>query len=385
MSFRMETNKPKKVLFLITKSNWGGAQRYVYDLATALNRNEFEPVVALGGNGTLVDMLHHAGIRTITIKSLVRDVDAKQELTLVRELYSIFRTEKPDVLHLNSSKAGAMGAFVGRLARVRRIIFTAHGWAFNEDRPFWQRLIIKAIHYATVVLSHHTIAVSSGMMREMNWPGVQTKMSVINPGRSIGVMFTKAEAREKIVDFFPALLSYQNDPWLVCVAELHPIKRHQVLFEAVRSLTATNPHLRLICIGDGQLRTSLEAWVKDRGMAEHIFVVGSLHEAARFLKAFDLFVLASKSESYGYVLHEAGLAGLPIVATNVGGITDIVTDNKTGLLIPPDNSPALAGALSSILTDDELATTLKTNIAVVLKDRTIEAMATKTVTLYKAV
>lgn len=381
----METNKPKKVLFLITKSNWGGAQRYVYDLATALNRNEFEPVVALGGNGTLVDMLHHAGIRTITIKSLVRDVDAKQELTLVRELYSIFRTEKPDVLHLNSSKAGAMGAFVGRLARVRRIIFTAHGWAFNEDRPFWQRLIIKAIHYATVVLSHHTIAVSSGMMREMNWPGVQTKMSVINPGRSIGVMFTKAEAREKIVDFFPALLSYQNDPWLVCVAELHPIKRHQVLFEAVRSLTATNPHLRLICIGDGQLRTSLEAWVKDRGMAEHIFVVGSLHEAARFLKAFDLFVLASKSESYGYVLHEAGLAGLPIVATNVGGITDIVTDNKTGLLIPPDNSPALAGALSSILTDDELATTLKTNIAVVLKDRTIEAMATKTVSLYKAV
>ena len=381
----METNKPKKVLFLITKSNWGGAQRYVYDLATALNRNEFEPVVALGGNGTLVDMLHHAGIRTITIKSLVRDVDAKQELTLVRELYSIFRTEKPDVLHLNSSKAGAMGAFVGRLARVRRIIFTAHGWAFNEDRPFWQRLIIKAIHYATVVLSHHTIAVSSGMMREMNWPGVQTKMSVINPGRSIGVMFTKAEAREKIVDFFPALLSYQNDPWLVCVAELHPIKRHQVLFEAVRSLTATNPHLRLICIGDGQLRTSLEAWVKDRGMAEHIFVVGSLHEAARFLKAFDLFVLASKSESYGYVLHEAGLAGLPIVATNVGGITDIVTDNKTGLLIPPDNSPALAGALSSILTDDELATTLKTNIAVVLKDRTIEAMATKTVTLYEAV
>lgn len=381
----METNKPKKVLFLITKSNWGGAQRYVYDLATALNRNEFEPVVALGGNGTLVDMLHHAGIRTITIKSLVRDVDAKQELALVRELYSIFRTEKPDVLHLNSSKAGAMGAFVGRLARVRRIIFTAHGWAFNEDRPFWQRLIIKAIHYATVVLSHHTIAVSSGMMREMNWPGVQTKMSVINPGRSIGVMFTKAEAREKIVDFFPALLSYQNDPWLVCVAELHPIKRHQVLFEAVRSLTATNPHLRLICIGDGQLRTSLEAWVKDRGMAEHIFVVGSLHEAARFLKAFDLFVLASKSESYGYVLHEAGLAGLPIVATNVGGITDIVTDNKTGLLIPPDNSPALAGALSSILTDDELATTLKTNIAVVLKDRTIEAMATKTVTLYKAV
>lgn len=380
----METHNQKKVLFLITKSNWGGAQRYVYDLATALNRNEFEPVVALGGNGTLVDMLHHAGIRTITINSLARDVDAKQELALARELYSIFRTEKPDVLHLNSSKAGAMGAFVGRLARVRRIIFTAHGWAFNEDRPFWQRFIIKGIHYATVVLSHHTIAVSSGMMREMNWPGVQKKMSVINPGRSIGVMFSRAEAREKIVDFFPTLAPYQGDPWLVCVAELHPIKRHQVLFEAVRSLTATNPTLRLLCIGDGQLRSALEAWVQDRGMSEHIFVVGSLHEAARFLRAFDMFVLASKSESYGYVLHEAGLAGLPIVATNVGGITDIVTDNKTGLLVTPDDSPALAGALSSILTNRELASALQTNIAAALKNRTVATMAAKTVTLYTA-
>ncbi|MFN3692472.1 MAG: glycosyltransferase [Candidatus Paceibacteria bacterium] len=381
----MSASQPKKILFLITKSNWGGAQRYVYDLATTLNRNEFEPVVALGGNGTLVEMLHHAGIRTITIKSLARDVHVKQELFLARELYTIFRTEKPDVLHLNSSKAGAMGALVGRLALVPRIVFTAHGWAFNEDRPFWQRFLIKGIHYASVVLSHHTIAVSSGMMREMNWPGVHKKMSVINPGRSIGVMFSRAEAREKIVDFFPVLLPYQNDPWLVCVAELHPIKRHQVLFEAVRSLTATNPNLRLICIGDGQLRDNLEAWVKDRGMSEHIFVVGSLHEAARFLKAFDIFVLASKSESYGYVLHEAGLAQLPIVATNVGGITDIVSDRKSGLLVPRDNSPALAGALSSILTDTKLASTLKNNIAAALKDRTTEAMTTKTITVYNTI
>jgi glycosyltransferase involved in cell wall biosynthesis len=380
----METNKPKKVLFLITKSNWGGAQRYVYDLATALDRNEFEPVVALGGNGTLIEMLHHAGIRTIPINSLARDVDTKQELALAKELYRIFRAEKPDILHLNSSKAGAMGALVGRLARVRKIIFTAHGWAFNEDRPWWQRLVIKTIHFATVVLSHHTIAVSSGMMREMNWPGVQKKMSVINPGRSIGVMFTRAEAREKIVDFFPALAPYPDDPWLVCVAELHPIKRHQVLFEAVRSLTATNPQLRLLCIGDGQLKAELEAWVQNRGMSENIFVVGSLHEAARFLKAFDIFVLASKSESYGYVLHEAGLAGLPIVATAVGGITDIVTDAETGLLVPPDDTGALASALSSLLTDTTLAATLQTNIATALKNRTVATMTTKTVALYRA-
>lgn len=375
---------PKKVLFLITKSNWGGAQRYIYDLATALDRNEFEPVVALGGNGTLVDMLHHAGVRTISIKSLARDVDAKQELALARELYTIFRTEKPEILHLNSSKAGAMGAFIGRLARVPRILFTAHGWAFNEDRPLWQRVIIKSIHYATVILSHHTIAVSSGMMSEMNWPGVQKKMSVINPGRSIGAMFSRPEAREKIVDFFPVLATYQADPWLVCVAELHPIKRHQILFEAVRSLTAIHPNIRLLCFGDGQLKNTLETWIRDHGMSEHIFVLGNLHEAARFLKAFDIFALASKSESYGYVLHEAGLAGLPIVATNVGGITDVITDHETGLLVPPNNNPALARALASILSDESLSQTLSENISLSLKNRTVATMMKETTKLYRS-
>ncbi|MFM2339845.1 MAG: hypothetical protein RLZZ360_481 [Candidatus Parcubacteria bacterium] len=378
----MENKPPKKVLFLITKSNWGGAQRYVYDLATSLDRRQFEPVVALGGTGTLVDMLHHAGIRTITITSLERDVNAKKELALARELYHIYRTEQPDILHLNSSKAGAMGALIGRLARVPRIIFTAHGWAFNEDRPYWQRLIIKVIHYLTVFLAHHTIAVSSGMKAEMGWFGIQSKMSVINPGRSIGAMFTHTEARDKIVELFPVLSPYRHDPWIVCVAELHPIKRHQGLFEAIRSLTAINPHIRLLCFGDGQLRESLSAWVTAHGMSEHIFILGSLHEAARFLKAFDMFVLASKSESYGYVLHEAGLAGIPIVATNVGGITDIITPHKTGLLVPVDDARALAQAVATLLSDQTLAQALRAASYTALAERTVANMTAATTRLY---
>ncbi len=378
----MQPLTPRKVLFLITKSNWGGAQRYVYDLATSLDRNQFEPVVALGGNGTLIDMLHHAGIRTITLKNLERDVHTRSELALLRELYTLLRTEKPAILHLNSSKAGAIGALVGKLARIPRIIFTAHGWAFNEDRPLWQRLVIKSIHWFTVLLAHHTIAVSNGLKREMNWPFVQEKMTVINPGRSIGVMFDRTEARQKIVDFFPILTPYQDDTWLVCVAELHPIKRHQVLFEAVRSLTATMPHIRLLCFGDGQLRQTLETWVKTHGMEEHIFVLGNLHEAARFLKAFDLFVLVSKSESYGYVLHEAGLACVPIIATDVGGIPDIITNNKTGLLVSPHDTRALTTAMYTVLSQPAEAKERAGLLQKLLQARDLHYMSQATSKIY---
>ena len=372
----------KKVLFLITKSNWGGAQRYVYDLATNLDREKFEPVVALGGNGILADMLENAGIRVINIESLGRNISLKKEWAFACELWQILRVESPDVFHVNSSKAGGVGTLLGRLLRAPNVIFTAHGWAFNEDRPLWQKLITKFLHWITVLLSHRTIAVSSAIVKEMNWPGALRKMKIVNPGRTIGPMYQKIEAREKIMDFFPRLLPYQSDPWLVCVAELHPIKRHHILIEAISELVKDYPTLRLILIGDGELKSVIEKQIADADLTENIFVLGNITEAARFLKAFDMFVLASKSESYGYVLHEAGLAGVPIIATNVGGITDIIIDQQTGLLVPPDNVNALIIAINTLLTNPTQRVNYASTLQIELQKRTVTKMTRQTESLY---
>jgi len=372
----------KKVLYLITKSNWGGAQRYVYDLATNLDREKFEPVVALGGNGILADMLENAGIRVINIESLGRNISLKKEWAFARELWQILRVERPDVFHVNSSKAGGVGTLLGRLLRAPNVIFTAHGWAFNEDRPLWQKLITKFLHWITVLLSHRTIAVSSAIVKEMNWPGALRKMKIVNPGRTIGPMYQKIEAREKIMDFFPRLLPYQSDPWLVCVAELHPIKRHHILIEAISELVKNYPTLRLILIGDGELKSVIEKQIADADLTENIFVLGNITEAARFLKAFDMFVLASKSESYGYVLHEAGLAGVPIIATNVGGIPDIITDQQTGLLVPPDNVNALIIAIDTLLTNPTQRVNYASTLQTELQKRTVTKMTRQTESLY---
>jgi glycosyltransferase involved in cell wall biosynthesis len=377
-----EPTSRTKVLFIITKSNWGGAQRYVYDLVTHLDLDLYEPVVALGGDGKLHEMLHLANIRTIALTDLQNSTGLRASINGLKNIMHVIRAEKPAVLHLNSSVAGFLGVTAGRLGRVPRIIFTAHGWAFNEDRPLWQRLVLKCLHYMTVLLSHHTIAVSQAIVKEMNWPLAAAKMTVIHPGRSIGVMFDRAEARTKIADFYPVVQPHLTDLWIVCVAELHKIKRHQILFEAVRSLTATLPHVRLLCFGEGAQRKELDAWVIRYGMQEHIFILGNLHEAARFLPAFDVFALASKSESYGYVLHEAGLAGVPIVATNVGGIPDIVTPEVSGLLVAPDNVTDLAGALYYTLTNSTASQKRAATLKSKLQERNVATMVSKTVVLY---
>lgn len=374
--------KKKKVLYLITKSNWGGAQRYVYDLATHLDTAKFKPVVALGGDGPLVDMLKNANINLINLAEMQNSTSLKQAWRSYQELANVIKTEKPDVLHLNSSIAGLVGALAGRLARVPTIIFTAHGWAFNEDRPLWQKMIIKFLHYSTVLLAHRTIAVSSAIVTQMNWPGAAKRMKIINPGRTIGPMYDRTQAREKMVDFYPSLKSYSQDYWLVCIAELHPIKRHKVVLAALTTLIQTRPATRLIIIGDGLQRTAIEKQILTLGLTNNVFILGNIVEAARFLKAFDAFVLASKSESYGYVIHEAGLAGVPIVATNVGGIPDIIKTREDGILIEPDNATLLAQALSALQTDRDAATTRALHLKQRLDDQTVIKMTRQTESLY---
>jgi len=381
----MAVTHKTKVLYLITKSNWGGAQRYVYDLATNLDRDRFEPVVVLGGDGTLKELLVHAGVRVISVSSLKRDVSLKKEWAFVREFWAILKAEQPDVLHVNSSKAGALGTLLGRLARIPRVFFTAHGWAFNEDRPTGQKLIIKSIHWLTVLFSHKTIAVSTAIIRQMDWPGAQRKMKLIHPGRSIGVMYDKAEARTKLASENTELQTHLTDTWILTIAELHPIKRINRLIEAialVKKDSAISAHVRSIIIGEGAMHTKLAEQIKAANLTQEVYLLGSITEAARFLPAGDVFVLPSKSESYGYVLHEAGLAGLPAIATNVGGIPDIITHNRTGRLVPPDDAPALAKEITHFLQHQTDWRTYGTNLQTAMKLRSTQHMVDATTALY---
>jgi len=376
----------KKVLFLITKSNWGGAQRYVYDLATALPETDYEVSVAVGGNGELAQKLTASNINTISIPGLQRDISVRKELQATLAIAKIIRAEKPDVLHINSSKAGALGTLLGRILRVPNIVFTSHGWAFNEDRPCWQKILLKFIHYCTVLWSHKTIVVSHKLKQEMNWLGVQKKMYVVHPGRTIPTLKPKAEARgiieTKVTTSEANLSDFHTDFWIGTIAELHPIKRLHRAIDAIAAVSRNYPKIRYVIIGDGQLRTVLEQQVRDLGLTNHVFFTGNIHEAGRLLQAFDIFLLTSKSEAFGYVLLEAGLASLPCVATEVGGIPDIILHEKTGMLIPPEQTTAITESLTKLIENPNLRTTYARAHAQRAQEFSIEKMTRETMTLY---
>lgn len=369
----------KKILYLITKANWGGAQRYVYDMATAMQKEGWQVVVAHGTSGILAERLQAQGIKTVSLPQLVRDVRLGSDLHSYKAIARLIRSERPSVLHLNSSKAGALGAVAGRMARVPRVIFTAHGWALNEKRPWWHKIPIAFIYYLTILLAHHTIAVSQGIRRHMLWmPFVSKKISVIYNG----IAFTQLRSRDEARTLLP---SHKEKMWLGIVAELHPIKRIEDAIDSLGLLAHKFPELILVVIGEGEMRAALEARIQTKGLRNKVFLVGFIENAGSFLSAFDIFLLPSRSEGLAYAILEAGAAELPVIASAVGGIPEILEEGVSGILVPPEHPATLARAISTLLEDrklgKDLGGALKRSIE---KKFSLDTMVKKTSALYRS-
>jgi glycosyltransferase involved in cell wall biosynthesis len=342
-----------KILYVITKSNWGGAQRYVYDLATTLSTQGHSVSVVLGGNGLLSHKLKEAGIEVFNIGSMKRDIRLIDEIKTSFSLFNIIRKFKPDVVHVNSSKAGGIGAFIARLLFVKRIIFTAHAWAFNENRSHTQQFFIGLLHWFTILLNHKTIAVSHSVKNQVMWmPFVKNKLTVIHPASPIIDFYKQNEAREKILEVVQ-FDHTKNTKWIGTIAELHPVKNLFNAIESIDILFKTNPEIdaRYVIIGEGELKEKLQKFIVEKGLETKVFLTGFIDNASKYLKAFDVFMLPSFSEAFGYVIVEAGMAEVPVIASNVGGIPETVIP-ECGILIAPRDKKAFALALKMTLNQE---------------------------------
>ena len=312
----------KKIIYIITKSNWGGAQRYVFDLATHLPKEEFEVAVAFGGDGSkdgkkglLALKLQEAGIRTIFIQSFMRDISLIQELRAFRELRQIFKIEKPDVVHLNSSKAGGIGALAARMAGAKTIIFTAHGWPFLENRNILARGVIYLLSWLTALLATKVIVVSNyDLATTKRMPFVEHKVVRIYNGIDLNFPL-HLQSGNYVRDFFPVGVHITGT-----IGELNKNKNQIVLIEEAKN----DPNMYVAIGGAGENRLFLQKKIEEYKLDKRVILFGFV-EPLMVLKGFDRFALPSLKEGLPYVLLEAKAVGLPIVADRtVGGIAEII-------------------------------------------------------------
>lgn len=386
--------KKKKILFCITKSNWGGAQRYVYNLATSISPEKYEIVVVLGGNGRLKEKLEIAGIKTISISALKRDVGIINDIISFFALIKIFKKERPDIVHLNSSKIGGLGGLAGRIAGIKKIIFTAHGWAHNEDRNFIQKVIISVMYFFTVLFSHSTIVVSEKLKTQLIGKNILDK-KITTIHNSIGEIefMEKEKARQEIVEkFLPKSESVlnkikENPVWIGTISELHKNKGLNYAIEAVKKhLETKHPSLQdviFIIMGEGEERKKLEEIIKKNGLKNSVFLVGNVENASSYLKALDIFTLTSVTEALPGAILEAGKAEVLIIASNVGGIPEIIDDMKSGILIQSKKPKEISDAIEYYLNHPDkreiFTSLLKKKID---EDFNLETMIAKTIEVY---
>lgn len=344
-----------KILLAITKGNWGGAQRYVYDLATNLPAAEFEIKVVTGQGGALDQKLTDRNVPVFSLNSLGRDIKPHSDLAAFWQIYKLIRRERPAVLHLNSPKMGLLGGLAGRLVGVKKIIYTSHGWPWQEDRPALIKLFFKSLCWLITKLAHHTIVISQAEQTNQKFKLIYNGISPID-------FLPRAEAREKLG------LS-QNELVIGTIAELHKNKGLKYLLSIL--------NLQFVIIGEGEERKELAN--------KNLRLLGHVNNAAALLPALDIFILPSIKEGLPYVILEAGLAGLPVIATNVGGIPEVIIDNETGRLIPPKDSPALAAALEDLIKNLEIRKSLGANLqAKVQQEFNLERMVRETIKVYEA-
>lgn len=357
-----------KILYGITKSNFGGAQRYVFDLATEMKKREHEVAVLCGQSGLLTDKLKKEKIKILKLDVLNRDISLISDLRSFFEIYKILKKESPDIFHINSSKMGGIGAFTARLVGIKKIIFTSHGWAFNEPRPWWQKITIMFFTWLIILFSHKTICVSEKTKEQIaRWPFVKNKLVIIHNGIS------KFE-----------LVKHSNQKFTVgTIAELHVIKGLDVLLKAWSKFVKGH-EAKLVIIGTGEERENLENMARQLNILESVDFKGFVDNARAELSSFDIFCLPSRSEAMPYVLLEAGLVGLPIVASRVGGIPEVIESGVSGILVPVEDSEVIFSTLILLKENADLRERLGRELRKkIMKEFSLEEMIRAILKIYE--
>ncbi len=365
---------PKKsILYIITKSVWGGAAKYVYDLATHLPKNEFKvSITSAPANkkswkkknpqGKFAKKIIQQKIPYYSIDSFQRSINPFKDILAFFEVLSLIYKLKPDVIHANSSKAGGIAGLASWTYRLTgnkvKIIFTAHGWAFNEKRANWQIQLIKLFSKLTALLSDKIICVSEYDKKTALKYKIAKKNKLITIHNGIdlnNLTFLSSEEAKKALD---VRRQTSDDIIIGTIAEYTKNKGLIYLLKAFKQLqqhsTLNIQHLTLILIGSGENpdKQKLEKFIQ-KNKIKNIHLIEYLPNAGQYLKAFDIFILPSLKEGLPYTLLEAMAAQTPIIATQVGGIPEILKPNS-GILIKPKNSQILAKKITKLIQNPEI-------------------------------
>jgi len=362
---------------VIADSSLTGAPRHLMTLMSGIDKVKFIPTVIVPA-GPLVAELKKRKIPVFQVP-----MQGRADRAAVNAIFKLLKKYEPDIIHTHGQRAGLVGRLAARHLYIKRV-HTEHTYTheFRLGNPLLHIThlqVMKALDRWT----DKVIAVSNAVKRFL----IESKITKPDKITVIynGITPLRSKIKEKDIEEFRNKNGIQPEDFVIgTIGSLNLAKDTATLIKAFARVVKSMPKAKLVIVGKGHLKRHLELLVKKQKIEDRVVFTGSLSNVLPALSTFKIFVLPSLSEAFGITLLEAMKIGVPIVATNVGGIPEIITHNHDGLLVEPKNPKKLSAALLKLINNKKLMRKLCSNHEKSVEKFSAKTMIRKTEDLYKS-
>ena len=363
--FNSKNNDTKRLLIIITQSEFGGAQRFIFNLINKLKNNpnyEIKICVGADGGGEFTKAVQEIGVSITTLPMLKRNLSFLDDVVAYFRIRKEIKSFNPDALFLNSSKAGFLGAFSFvfpfRICRAK-VIYRIGGWAFNDPWPEWKKRMWVILEKISARWKDIIIVNGKRDKEQAELLGIRPrdKIAVVHNGLDVYKVnsLTRDEARLRIFEKLSRQSGkvFQAEIIIGAVANFYPAKALENLILAAVPFRDDNSVIFVI-IGEGGERPKLEALIKDQGLEKKVLLLGQITPGSRFMTAFDMYIQSSVKEGFSWSLLEAMASKVPVIATDVGATSEIIENGKNGLLVDAGHPNQISASIIKLINDDRL-------------------------------
>ncbi|HDZ76994.1 MAG TPA: glycosyltransferase [Candidatus Omnitrophica bacterium] len=346
-----------KVLHIITRLDKGGSAENTLLTVSLLNKEEFKVTLISGHTNDpdkeIASFITQKNLDYFLMPELVRKISPLKDIKAFFKIYHFIKKQGFDIVHTHTSKAGMLGRWAAKLAGVKIIVHTPHGHIFYGYFGWFKTKLFIYLERLTGPLTDKIITLTQRGKEE------HVKYRIARPDKFVPI-YSGIDVG-KFVDFHADAVKEKEKlnipldvPVIGTVTRLAPVKGNQYLIASLPEVVKLFPTLKVLIVGDGSERGKLERYVKKLSLLENVIFLGICKDVRGILNTFDIFVLPSLNEGMGRCMLEAQALGVPVVATKVGGIPEVVRDSIGGILVPPRNPEAMAEAIINLLKNKSL-------------------------------
>ncbi len=382
-----------KILHIITRLDMGGsAQNTLLTCHKLARKYEMVLVHGFSQESNMTDSESEAvdrrindarvsGVKIVQIPSLLRRISPMNDIRALCDLVRIIKAEKPDVVHTHTSKAGILGRVAAKIVRVPLIVHTPHGHVFfGHFGPIFSRVFLW-VERLFGILTDCVVVLTDGEGSDYTDRNVYPEDKLVQIHSGVDIEKFK-QSPVSAVEKKRSLGLAQNGLVVGFIGWLLPIKGPMHLLKAMEDVWRNYENTVLVFIGKGDLDVDLRAAALKTGANGRVNFLGWRNDIEEIMPIFDIFVLPSLNEGMGRVLVEAMAAGKPVVASNVGGIPDLVRHDYNGLLVAPGDEKALATSIRQLISNPEKAKLMGQRGREFCRQFSVESMVEKIDILY---